>query len=58
MSYQVGEDLAAKRLKVVLEPWELPPIPVHVVYQEGRRAAARVRSFVDHAVKALRATLA
>jgi hypothetical protein len=31
------------------------PIPISVVYAEGRRAAARVRAFVDFAVERLRA---
>ncbi len=34
---------------------EPPPLPIHVVHAEGRRAAARVRAFVDFAVERLRA---
>jgi len=30
-------------------------LSVHVVYQEGRKAAAKVRAFVDFAVDRLRA---
>ena len=54
MSYQVHESLALGRLQPVLQEFELPVLPVHVVYREGRRAAARVRSFVDLAVSRLR----
>ena len=34
--------------------FEPPPIPISVVYAEGRRAAAKVRAFVDFAVERLR----
>jgi DNA-binding transcriptional LysR family regulator len=55
MSYQVADDVAAGRLRVVLAPFEPAPIPVHLVYPEGRHAAAKVRAFVDFAVARLRA---
>lgn len=55
MSYQVHELLAQGRLQRVLQAFEPAPLPVQVVYREGRRAAARVRSFVDFTVSRLRA---
>jgi len=55
LSYQVAAELRALRLKVVLEDYELPAVPVQVVHHEGRRASARVRAFVDMAVERLRA---
>lgn len=55
LSYQVRSDLASGRLKRVLLPFEAAPIPVHLVYPEGRRAAAKVRTFVDFAARRLRA---
>lgn len=54
MSYQVHERLQRGELVEVLSEFGLPELPVHVVYREGRRAAARVRSFVDFAVARLR----
>jgi DNA-binding transcriptional LysR family regulator len=54
LSYQVAEDLAAGRLQRVMQAWEPPPIPVHLVYPEGRKAAAKVRAFVDFAAARLR----
>ncbi|WP_025131590.1 LysR family transcriptional regulator [Pseudomonas sp. PH1b] len=54
LSYQVADKVAAGQLELVLEDFELPPLPIHVVYQGGRKAPARVRSFVDFAVQALR----
>ncbi|MBV4472673.1 MULTISPECIES: LysR family transcriptional regulator [Pseudomonas] len=54
LSYQVASKVACGALEIVLAEYELPPLPIHVVYQGGRKAPARVRSFVDYAVKALR----
>jgi len=54
LSYQVADKVAAGELEIVLAEFELPPLPIHVVYQGGRKAPARIRSFVDFAVKALR----
>ena len=54
LSYQVAADLASGALQVVLADHEPPPIPVQVVYADGRRAAAKVRAFVDFAVERLR----
>ena len=55
LSYQIASELHAGRLQVVLADFEPPAIPVSVVYAEGRRAAAKVRAFVDFAVERLRA---
>jgi DNA-binding transcriptional LysR family regulator len=55
LSYQVQDDVAAGRLRIVLAAYEPPLIPVHLVYPEGRRAAAKVRAFIDHAAGHLRA---
>lgn len=54
LSYQVAEEVRAGRLVVLLEGFEPPPVPIHVVHREGRRAAARVRAFVALAVERLR----
>ncbi|HXQ99975.1 MAG TPA: LysR substrate-binding domain-containing protein [Pseudomonas sp.] len=54
LSYQVHEPIADGRLQRVLGTFEPPAVPVHLVYREGRRASARVRSFVDFAVPRLR----
>jgi DNA-binding transcriptional LysR family regulator len=54
LSYQVADQVAAGQLQIVLADFELPPLPIHVVYQGGRKAPARVRSFVDFAVQTLR----
>lgn len=47
LSYQVAGKVASGELEIVLQDYELPPLPIHVVYQGGRKVAAKVRSFVD-----------
>jgi DNA-binding transcriptional LysR family regulator len=55
LSYQVEREVRSGALQIVLREFEPPPIPVHVVHGEGRRAPARLRAFVDFAVGRLRA---
>lgn len=54
LSYQVAEHVAQGRLRIVLADHEPPPIPVQVVYADGRKAAAKVKAFVEFAVERLR----
>lgn len=54
LSYPLYEYLAGGRLRPVLQAYEPPALPVHVVYREGRKASMRVRSFVDYMVDGLR----
>jgi DNA-binding transcriptional LysR family regulator len=58
LSYQVAAHLAAGTLRTVLDGFAPPPVPVHVVHQEGRRVSAKVRTFVDFMVERLRADMA
>ena len=55
LSYQIAPELAAGQLQTVLGEYELPPLPIHVVHQEGRLVSAKVRAFVDYMVERLRA---
>ncbi|MBT3360843.1 MAG: LysR family transcriptional regulator [Rhodospirillales bacterium] len=55
LSYQIAPYLADGRLQTVLDEFEMPPLPIHVVHQEGRMVSAKVRSFVDYMVERLRA---
>lgn len=55
LSYQVAPYLADGRLKTILSEFELPPLPIHVLHQEGRLVSARVRAFVDFMAARLRA---
>jgi DNA-binding transcriptional LysR family regulator len=58
LSYMIAPHLQDGRLKIILADHELPPVPVHLVHREGRRANARVRSFIDFAASHLQASLA
>lgn len=55
MSYQVGEELKNGSLERVLSGYETKPLPVSIIHLEGRRANAKIRSFIDLAVARLRA---
>jgi DNA-binding transcriptional LysR family regulator len=54
LSYQIGPDLEAGTLETVLHADEPEPLPIHLVHVEGRRAAAKVRAFIDFAASRLR----
>lgn len=54
-SYQIAPLIAEGRVVPLLEAFEPPPEPIHVIHQEARLTSAKVRSFVDYAVDRLRA---
>ncbi|PCI75432.1 MAG: LysR family transcriptional regulator [SAR86 cluster bacterium] len=54
VSYQISNYLADGKLKIVLENFELPALPVHIVHREGRWASTKVRAFIDLMAKRLR----
>ncbi len=47
LAYQVAEAILAGRLQTVLGDFELPPLPIHVVYPTSRLLSAKVRAFVE-----------
>jgi DNA-binding transcriptional LysR family regulator len=47
LAYQAAEAIDKGKLKVVLADFELPPLPIHIVYPTSRLLSAKVRSFVD-----------
>ncbi|QRY77192.1 LysR family transcriptional regulator [Pseudomonas sp. PDNC002] len=55
MSHEAHAELSDGRLQVVLQDYAAPSLPVQLIYREGRRAAARVRTFLDFTVPRLRA---
>ena len=57
VSYQVAEFVRDKRLSLVLEAFEPPPQPVHVVYDRQGRLPLKLRAFVDFAIPRLRERL-
>jgi DNA-binding transcriptional LysR family regulator len=54
ISYQLAEHLKSGKLQTVLEDWEPDPLPINILYREGRHAAANVRTFVDMMAERLR----
>ncbi len=57
LHYQVAEDLAAGGLIRVLGAFEMPALPIQVIYPHARLLSARVRSFIDWAVPRLNAAI-
>lgn len=55
LSYQIAPLLGDGRVVRLLEEFEPPPQPIHVIHQEGRLVSAKIRSFVDFMVERLRA---
>ena len=47
LSYQVAQEMAEGRLVPVLESFELPPSPIHIIHRSGIRSPAKVRAFID-----------
>jgi DNA-binding transcriptional LysR family regulator len=56
-AYQVADDVAAGRLVHVLEAFEPPAQPAHLVFHPDRGKDGPLRAFIDHAVPALRSEL-
>ncbi|GAB4375053.1 MAG: LysR family transcriptional regulator [Kiloniellaceae bacterium] len=53
LSYQVADALADGRLVELLADAEDLELPVHLLQAEGRRAAAKIRAFIDFAAERL-----
>ena len=47
ISYQVAHHIAQNRLQVVLESFEPPPRPIHVVYPHARLLPARTKVLIE-----------
>lgn len=54
LSYMVAPELKSGALVTVLDDYEVPPIPVHVVHKELGHVSARVRTVVDYLANRLR----
>ena len=51
LAYQAAAALTRGRLKVVLQKFEVPRLPINVVYPTSRLLSAKVRTFIDLAVE-------
>ena len=47
LAYQAADALRRGALQVVLQRFEPPPLPIHIVYPTSRLLSAKVRSFID-----------
>jgi DNA-binding transcriptional LysR family regulator len=56
LSYQVARALAEDRLRIVLAPFEFPPVPVSLVHAPGL-TPLKLRAFLDFAAPRLRKAL-
>lgn len=54
LSYMIADQVASGALAIVLEDYEPPAVPIHVVHKEAGQTSARVRAVVDHFVRRLR----
>ncbi len=54
LSYQIAPQIADHKLQSILEDFEAPPLPIHIVHREGRYSSTRVRSFIDLLAEQLR----
>lgn len=57
LSYQAAPQVAAGKLKPILEAYEGAAIAVSIVHPQGRNVPAKVRAFIDLAVQELREKL-
>jgi DNA-binding transcriptional LysR family regulator len=54
LSYQTASFRNEKKLRYVLEEFELEPLPVYVIYQQAKLVTSKVRAFVDECVTKIR----
>ena len=47
LAYQAAEAIKRGRLRIVLQKFEQPPLPIHIVYPTSRLLSAKVRTFID-----------
>ena len=55
LSYQVADELASAKLVRLLQAWEAPPLPVHLVTKGRAHRAPKIDAFVEFAGKRLKA---
>lgn len=54
LSYMIAPQLKSGALKILLEEYEMPAAPVHVLHKEAGQTSARVRAVVDYLAEQLR----
>jgi DNA-binding transcriptional LysR family regulator len=51
LAYQARDAIKHGALKIVLQKFELPALPIHIVYPTSRLLSAKVRAFIDLVVE-------
>jgi DNA-binding transcriptional LysR family regulator len=51
LAYQARDAIKDGALKIVLQKFELPALPIHIVYPTSRLLSAKVRAFIDLVVE-------
>jgi DNA-binding transcriptional LysR family regulator len=54
LSYQAAEEIARGDLVTLLEDFEAPPSPVHIIHRAGPRSPGKIRAFIDLMAERLR----
>ncbi|MEP5763560.1 MAG: LysR family transcriptional regulator [Halieaceae bacterium] len=54
LSYQVAQELEQGRLLTLLESFEPPPSPIHIIHRTGPHSPSKVRAFIDLMAEKLR----
>ena len=54
LSYQVAQEIADGRLVTLLDEFELPASPIHIVHRSGPYSPSKVRAFIDLMAESLR----
>ncbi|MCF1490762.1 LysR family transcriptional regulator [Pseudomonas sp. AA27] len=54
LSYQVADEVAAGRLRVILAEYEEAPWPIHILHRESKYGSTKVRTFIDMLAEHLR----
>ena len=51
LAYQAADAIKRGKLKIVLQAFEPPALPIHIVYPTSRLLSAKVRTFIDLVVE-------
>jgi DNA-binding transcriptional LysR family regulator len=51
LAYQAADAVKRGRLQIVLDSFEQPALPIHIVYPTSRLLSAKVRTFIDLVVE-------
>jgi DNA-binding transcriptional LysR family regulator len=57
LSYQVARAVAEKKLKIVLQDFEPPPIPIHLIHAHQGLLPLKMRRFLEFAAPRIRKTV-